>query len=535
MSTDKQDVGATPTRRRRAVSRGPIKLMQGRPSQVFELLDAGGRVFKFPPNGAWPTFINRGGPVLSHPFIKPIFVGPEWGLQNPPISPAEILDAIDNIIEGPYLSGLSQYGIDAAPIRQDPMYALDAIFIPTAPTADELQEHAEVLLYTLINIDRLPEPDDDRYADSGEINVLFYPSTTAYPPGIRGVISGFHSTFDWWDWNPFDIELDPVLYMVVCTQRLGATSPLDMTSSTFSHELVEIMTDPGPSKAWRQDPDPDSTAGEIGDVCGQLGRLDGTAVQAYWSASDQTCIIPTRNYSVTLAGPFITETPTTNGPDRHEVVDEQCGRSHHWKGEYTYHIVNHRQTATINATVTGYVDPYWHWTVAGIDVRRTGSPVTIKLVLPTWSPALFGSHEAPRTVTLTVVATESTVQISNDPNDGNYIVPVSYFVRELNDYQDTEISAVRRSLDVDITGHTVWAPPEFTAAQAACIQEQTADILRTTRSLHDLVAEFNELLRTHKGPPIDQDLIRDVRQLSRDLVSQLATKGPPGDRSDVPV
>src|ERR1051326_2405790 len=124
MSTHKvkQDDGAAPRQRLRAVSRGPIKSLQGRPPQVYELLDASGRVFKFPPNGAWPTFINGGGPLLPHPYIKPIFVGTEWELQNPPIHPQLILDAIDNIIDRPYLSGLSQYGIDAAPIRQGPMY-----------------------------------------------------------------------------------------------------------------------------------------------------------------------------------------------------------------------------------------------------------------------------------------------------------------------------------------------------------------------------------------------------------------------------
>lgn len=539
MSTGKtnQDDGATPTRRRRAVSRGPIKGLQGRPGQVYELLGAGGRVFKFPPNGAWPTFINGGGPVLPHPFIKPIFVGPEWGLQNPPIDPGLILDAIDNIIGGPYLSGLSQYGIDAAPIRQGPMYVPHTHVIPTTPTADELQKHANDLLYALIDTNQLPEPDDDQYAPSGEIFVLFYPSTTAYPPGSKPghVIFGFHSTFTWSDWNPFDSDSDPVLYAVVCTQSYGTTSALDMTSSTFSHELVETMTDPGPGGTWHLDPDPANGENEIGDVCADLnGRLDGTAVQAYWSASDQSCIIPTRNYSITFAGPFFTEA-LTNGPDRHQLVDQQCGRSHHWKGEYTYHLVNHRQTATLNATVAGYVDDVRQWTVAGIDIPADGAPVTIEPSLPAWSPVLMGvSDEEPRTVTLTVVATENTVQISNDPSDGNFTVPVSLLAHELFDEKVPEITAVRRSIDIDITGRTLPPPPDFTAAYAACIQEQTADIRRTTRTLHDLIAQFNELLRTHKGPPVDQDLIRDIRQLSQDLANQSATKGPPGDRNDVP-
>jgi len=63
-------------------------------------------------------------------------------------------------------------------------------------------------------------------------------------------------------------------------------------SSTFSHELVEIITDPD-GDGIQLEPASSTDWNEIGDVCNDNnGILNGVTVQSYWSAKDNACIIP---------------------------------------------------------------------------------------------------------------------------------------------------------------------------------------------------------------------------------------------------
>jgi hypothetical protein len=62
----------------------------------------------------------------------------------------------------------------------------------------------------------------------------------------------------------------------------------------FSHELVEMITDPetNPRPAWEMNRDFLGQY-EIGDACNPLqDRLDGVEVAAYWSNVDKACVIP---------------------------------------------------------------------------------------------------------------------------------------------------------------------------------------------------------------------------------------------------
>jgi hypothetical protein len=63
-------------------------------------------------------------------------------------------------------------------------------------------------------------------------------------------------------------------------------------SSTFSHELVETITDPG-GDALQVNPTDRFNWHEIGDVCESCtGLLDGVVVESYWSEAHKSCIIP---------------------------------------------------------------------------------------------------------------------------------------------------------------------------------------------------------------------------------------------------
>ena len=67
---------------------------------------------------------------------------------------------------------------------------------------------------------------------------------------------------------------------------------LDSITTTFSHELVEAMTDPD-GEGWQVDPRDDSNWNEICDVCGnQSARINGVSAAAYFSTSKRACVVP---------------------------------------------------------------------------------------------------------------------------------------------------------------------------------------------------------------------------------------------------
>jgi hypothetical protein len=145
-----------------------------------------------------------GGPTLARPTIKPIFWGKEWSTANPPIHPATILSSIQTIIDGPYLDGLRQYGFTGKPAL------LDALFVTKsdpAPTTANWDVEAMDFLKGLIDDEKLPEPDEDW----SRLNFIFMPSTVTYEAGSE---LGFHATFQWVDYDLFDLDDDPVRFAV---------------------------------------------------------------------------------------------------------------------------------------------------------------------------------------------------------------------------------------------------------------------------------------------------------------------------------
>jgi hypothetical protein len=500
--------------KRRVLSLGRVKPVQAKTSEIRTLVGAD-TVFKFPATGGGPiAFAAQGGPVLV-PSIKPIFWGAEWGRAAPPLSSTVILNAIAAIVSGPYLNSLGQYGIGGTPSVLDPMFVLDSE-PPLTPTLSQITSATTTLLNRLIDDEQLAEPDENW----SQFNVVFLASTVVYPSDSTGTYTGAHSTFQWSDYDLGDTDDDPVRYAWIGTQAFGGISALDMTTSTFSHELVEAMTDPGPTGGWRQSPDPGGTGGEIGDVCGQIGRLDGVAVQAYWSNADNQCVIPTRSHSARIGPPDVAETSTTNGPDQIVNIDRDCGRSAHWTGTYHYHVINHSLTITLTASTKGYTDPTGSWKVAGLNVKPGESP-TISPKLSVSFPGLPEDASAIQPVTLRLVATETTLQLSNDAVDGTYDVPVSYTATERSDNLSTHISASGWATSVTVEGQTVQVPDDFNAAQAKCIQGQAASIEIHMKDLHDLIAEFNKFVQTHQGPPINQEIAGSLGQASLNLATQL--------------
>ena len=218
---------------------------------------------------------NGGGAIGTGLPVKVIFWGNAWNQAATNPSAATIVSAIQNILAGPWMSGLRQYGI-----RRCSFGGSLAVSSP-GPPGTYNDSDIQDLIWALIDDGKFPEPDDP---GGRNLYMVFLPPGTNYGPGG---IRGKHL-----DATDFDLPADRDHAWVgfICTNPA-----LGQLTSTFCHELAEMCTDPE-SDAW-------TVTGnqEIGDVCNLLDQtLNGVLVEAYWSAEDNACLIPTA-YSVRRA------------------------------------------------------------------------------------------------------------------------------------------------------------------------------------------------------------------------------------------
>lgn len=223
----------------------------------------------FPPIQPLPiTASNGGGAIGTGLPVQLIFWGSAWNLPSTSPSAGAIVSAIQNILRGPWFSGLRQYGIRRC------NFGGSMVVTSPGPPGTYNDSNVQDLIWVLIDDNKFPEPDDS----GGRILYMVFmpPSTTYGPGGIRGkhVVA---SDYDF----PGDLDHAWVGFVV-------SNNQMNTILSTFTHELAEMCTDPE-SDAW-------TVTGnqEIGDVCNAVdGTLNGVNVESYWSAADNSCLIPT--------------------------------------------------------------------------------------------------------------------------------------------------------------------------------------------------------------------------------------------------
>lgn len=230
----------------------------------------------FPPIIAGPISASNGGGAIGTGLpVQLIFWGSAWNQPSTSPSVGTILGAVQNILSGPWMSGLRQYGVRRC--------NLGGSIVVTQPAPPGTYDDGAIkdLVWALIDDQKFAEPDD---AGGRNLYMVFMPPGTTYGPGgIRGkhLVA---SDFD------FPADNDHAWVGFVLFNPLIAE-----ITSTFCHELAEMCTDPE-SDAW-------TVTGnqEIGDVCNGIDQmLNGVTVEAYWSAKDNACLIPTA-YSVRRA------------------------------------------------------------------------------------------------------------------------------------------------------------------------------------------------------------------------------------------
>ncbi len=190
-----------------------------------------------------------------------------------------LVDAVDSIVSGPYLSDLSQYGTAARPISGTAVFDDSFTIVDPAPPAGNFTEgNAAAMLIQNMGNDTLPNPSTDP-------NLYYYvftqPGSTlegAFGAHGSAVFGGVRFPFGYGE-NDF-----------------AANIQLDRLTSTFSHELVEATSDPFVNIAGKNGIQVKTMPGqgniELSDnFANGAGpqnfdyRLNGVLVQSYWSAN----------------------------------------------------------------------------------------------------------------------------------------------------------------------------------------------------------------------------------------------------------
>ena len=231
---------------------------------------SGNLVFHSPCDApATTTTSNGGGATIANVSLQLLFWGSSWNSNPSPIG--QVVNAVNSILQGPYLSGLAQYFVAGG--------SLQGAWIVTGRDPNNLFSDDDVhsIISDLIDQGSFPEPDDP-----GGRNLYMF----ILPANFRSntIFTGEHM-YD----TDFDFPGDSDKTWFGWVTHNGT---LDSLTPIFSHELVEACTDPE-GDGVQVDPRNDTDWHEIGDVCCSNARVDGILVQSYWSDRDLACIVPT--------------------------------------------------------------------------------------------------------------------------------------------------------------------------------------------------------------------------------------------------
>lgn len=222
------------------------------------------------------TIVKGAGFAIVDPTVWLVFWGSEWTKPRPPVDPNALIAAVKTIVQSDYIAFLKEYNVES--LSWGGVY-----FDSSDPPASFFRGNVQNKVVSLIANGTLPVPNTGNFSDT--FYCVMMPSTTTYGPGGE---AGEHSAASWK--NPKDNHTySPFVAWI-------GNGTLDAMTATFSHELVEALTDP--QGTWIQvAPASASSWNEICDVCASVAYLDGVAVSSYWSNLEQACVIPVNQFN----------------------------------------------------------------------------------------------------------------------------------------------------------------------------------------------------------------------------------------------
>jgi hypothetical protein len=292
--TDRRGVGQAVPARERHTTRPDLEVLEERtvPSVTFTPY--------FGAEGIGGSL--TGG--MQHPTVNVVFSGSYWTTSGTSGNGAQdqqtLTAAIQSILSGPYLSGLTQYGSDGKANFGQTWD--DAATVPPSPSTGAVQG---LLQNLLTSKNAAPGPYDWQHAP---VEVVISDPASSSPPGS---LAGWNrpGTYNW-NWWPGLTMPENMNLIWVSTSNLNgipaATNShvnTDSFSLIFSHEIAEVMSDPA-GQGVTVTPAANLPANVQGDhqICdyepnaANYGyRLNSVLVQAYWSKNDQAYLVPDGN------------------------------------------------------------------------------------------------------------------------------------------------------------------------------------------------------------------------------------------------
>jgi hypothetical protein len=246
---------------------------------------------------------------MQHPAVNLIFSGPTWSSSQGKQEEAAIIASVQAILNSPYLSGLTEYGSDGKANLGSVTTTSNTVTMTGSGNSTQatLSSVDGVIQAAFFNGFALPGYNDWQHAP-----IEFVISD---PTSTGNFSHGYNQQGQWFfpPNYPFFQMPAHVVWVGTMTPTGSGAGPVDIDrfTVTFSHELVETMSDPDGNGITVTPPAklPKSILGDgqIGDneADGQryVSRVDGQLVQAYWSNRYQAFIVPDGNtQTVTLIG-----------------------------------------------------------------------------------------------------------------------------------------------------------------------------------------------------------------------------------------
>ncbi|MGZ3509836.1 MAG: hypothetical protein ACXWNK_16235 [Vulcanimicrobiaceae bacterium] len=234
--------------------------------------------------GAFPNFVNNGGPVVTTPRIYTSFWGALWS-DAPHASDVARLNAFcADLLNSNFMNVLAQYGSGNGPDSSG------VIASSTFATVANQLANADIesTIQAAIDAGTIPEPPAN---NTSNVLIIYLDENTEVNDSGLGVVMcepsgdtafGYHDFFTTAKGNPFYYAVVPALDDNclhescpggdgTCSLHLTETQEQRRTQVT-SHEFAEMVTDPE-LNAWY-----DPQNGENGDICN--GESDTIAVGA---------------------------------------------------------------------------------------------------------------------------------------------------------------------------------------------------------------------------------------------------------------
>ncbi len=225
---------------------------------------------------ATAVFSNGSAEKLHNVHVQLIFWGAWW--NNNPLA-SQVNNAVVNLLAGPYMTYLAQYGVHRGNVR-------GMTFAGDSEPGTFNFRSVTTFVTNLLDNDRLPEPDE-------EWPIVYAVIMPANSTSQNSQVIGQNGQVIWYDSELGDVDNDPAYCLWAGND--GSPTALNYITTVLSHELAEIATDPNGGNGVTQIGCKGLSC-QIGDVLTVCQNwcdfVRGVKAQAYWSQLDGNGVLP---------------------------------------------------------------------------------------------------------------------------------------------------------------------------------------------------------------------------------------------------